>query len=129
LERICNDFFLSVGKVYSLGRHDYGRLGLGSDSDTVGLPTLIPALADVKCVEIACGNCVSYAISDKGKVYSWGMGSSSQLGIGGSADEDPDDVWEPQLMQGKALETRKVILVAGGGQHSALAAKDATGSG
>lgn len=117
-----------AGKVYSLGRHDYGRLGLGSPGNTVGLPTLIPALADVKCVEIACGNCVSYAISDKGKVYSWGMGSSSQLGIGGSADEDPDDVWEPQLMQGKALDTRKVVLVAGGGQHSALAAKDATAS-
>lgn len=100
-------------------------MGLGNGGDTVGTPTPIPALANVKCVEIACGNCVSYAISDEGKVYAWGMGSSSQLGIGGSADEDPEDVWEPQLMQGKALETRKVILVDGGGQHSALAAKDA----
>jgi len=110
------------GVVYSLGRHDYGRLGLGKDCQTLGVPTPIPALEKVKCVEIACGNCVSYAVSEEGNVYSWGMGGN-QLGIGGSADSDPEDVWEPQLMQGKALENKTVVCVSGGGQHSALAAK------
>ncbi|XP_059475502.1 regulator of chromosome condensation isoform X2 [Neocloeon triangulifer] len=108
------------GKVYSFGRHDYGRLGLGKIEDTVKEPTLVGALAGVKCVDIVSGNTTSYAIAEGGKVYSWGMGST-QLGIGG---EEPDDVDEPQLMQGKALEKRFVLSVAAGGQHTALAARD-----
>jgi regulator of chromosome condensation len=107
--------------VYSLGRHDYGRLGLGKEAQTTGVPTLIPALENVKCKEVACGNCSSYAVTEDGRVFSWGMGGT-QLGIGG---EDPEDVLEPTLIQSKSLTDKEVVTIAGGGQHAGLIVRGA----
>ena len=36
-----------------------------------------------------------------GAVYGWGMGTSKQL-----AQREEDDLWEPEVMEGKQLETR-----------------------
>ena len=54
------------GKVYCIGRREYGRLGLGEDSTDVMIPTLIPALKDEKCVEVAAGEAVSFAVTESG---------------------------------------------------------------
>ena len=50
---------------------------------------------------------------------SWGMGTNGQLGHSGD-----EDAWIPVLMEGKQLETRKVVGVSGGGQHTVLIAAD-----
>lgn len=55
--------------MYTLGRKDYGRLGLGENSTDVDEPTVVPKLKDKKCVDIACGSCVSYAVTEEGLFY------------------------------------------------------------
>eukprot|EP00088_Acartia_fossae_P027087 TRINITY_DN27867_c0_g1_i6.p1 TRINITY_DN27867_c0_g1~~TRINITY_DN27867_c0_g1_i6.p1 ORF type:complete len:474 (+),score=126.00 TRINITY_DN27867_c0_g1_i6:60-1424(+) len=104
--------------VKALGRSEYGRLGLGDDCKDAEVPTLINSLAK-GITEVACGSAVSYAVTEDGKCYSWGMGTNGQLGTG-----DEDDVTEPNLMKSKQLENRKVIAVSSGGQHTVLIAKD-----
>ena len=47
------------------------------------------------------------------------MGTNGQLGHG-----DEEDAWEPAEMLGKQLETRNVLGISGGGQHTVLIAKD-----
>lgn len=54
-----------------------------------------------------------------GKVYSWGMGSNQQLGIGSD-----DDQTEPQLLTGVQVKDRAVIKVSSGGQHTLFLAAD-----
>ncbi|XP_054262997.1 regulator of chromosome condensation-like isoform X2 [Macrosteles quadrilineatus] len=106
----------SDGVVYASGRKDYGRLGLGSDCpEVVDKPTVVPGLQGKKCIDIACGTCVSFAVTEDGEVYAWGMGTNGQLGTG-----DEDDHYEPVRMGGKQLEGRKVVAVSGGGQHTVL---------
>jgi len=103
----------------ALGRSEYGRLGLGDGCEDAKIPTLIKSLAkDV--IEVKCGSVVSYAVTEDGKCYSWGMGTNGQLGTG-----EEDDVTEPHLMKSKQLENRHVIAVSSGGQHTVLIAKDA----
>ena len=79
----------------------------------------MPALKDKKCVEVSCGTCVSFAVTEDGECYSWGMGTNGQLGHSGE-----DDAWEPVAMSGKQLETRAVVGVSGGGQHTVMIAKE-----
>ncbi|KAF4529591.1 hypothetical protein B566_EDAN017940 [Ephemera danica] len=107
------------GKVYSLGRHHDGRLGLGVNStNDVVKPTVVPALQDKICTQVECGSTVSFALTDNGKVFSWGFGENLQLGTGEEADQ-----FEPVLVTGKQIEGHKVIAVSSGGQHTMLIAK------
>lgn len=56
-----------TGKAYSLGRAEYGRLGLGEGAEEKSIPTLISRLPVVSSV--ACGASVGYAVSKDGE---WG---------------------------------------------------------
>ncbi|XP_018103719.1 regulator of chromosome condensation isoform X3 [Xenopus laevis] len=107
---ICVD---SEGKAYSLGRAEYGRLGLGENAEEQNEPTPVPNLPKIKSV--ACGASVSYAVSTDGGVFAWGMGTNLQLGTG-----EEEDVWSPEQMTGKQLEDREVLSISGGGQHTVL---------
>uniref|UniRef100_G3W0W5 Regulator of chromosome condensation n=2 Tax=Sarcophilus harrisii TaxID=9305 RepID=G3W0W5_SARHA len=107
---VCLD---SEGKVYSLGRAEYGRLGLGVGAEEKSCPTLIPKLPPVSSV--ACGASVGYAVTKDGRAFAWGMGTNFQLGTG-----EDEDVWSPVVMSGKQLENRVVLSVSSGGQHTVL---------
>uniref|UniRef100_A0A8C5P850 Regulator of chromosome condensation 1 n=1 Tax=Leptobrachium leishanense TaxID=445787 RepID=A0A8C5P850_9ANUR len=111
---VCVD---SDGKAYSLGRSEYGRLGLGEAAEEKSEPTVIPDLP--KIASVACGASVSYAVSRDGHVFSWGMGTNQQLGTG-----EEEDVWSPYEMTGKQLENREVLSVSSGGQHTVLLVKN-----
>ncbi|GAB1603361.1 regulator of chromosome condensation-like isoform X1 [Argonauta hians] len=105
------------GKVYVLGRGEYGRLGLGEDVDMVDKPTVVDSLQD-KIVKISAGGSVSFGISNDGKLYAWGMGTNNQLASGSD-----DDSWFPRQMSGKQLAGRKGIAISGGGQHCVMLCK------
>jgi hypothetical protein len=62
----CLSFYV-VGVIYVLGRKEYGRLGLGEDCDDAKELIPIPALKDKKCVDISCGETVSFAVTDRGE--------------------------------------------------------------
>ena len=107
----------SAGKVYSLGRHDYGVLGLGEGvTAEVHVPTQVRGELETEaCVEIACGTSVSFAVTSTGEAYSWGMGTNLQLSHSGD-----DDALVPTKMIGQQLANRKVVGVSSGGQHTIL---------
>ncbi|XP_054856050.1 regulator of chromosome condensation [Eublepharis macularius] len=111
---VCLD---SEGTVYSLGRADYGMLGLGEGVEEKSTPTAIPGLA--KSSSIACGERVGYAVTEDGRAFAWGMGSNLQLATG-----DEEDAWSPVQMSGQQLENRTILSVTGGGQHTVLLVKD-----
>jgi len=55
------------GKAYSLGRAEYGRLGLGAGAEEKSTPTVIPELPSISSV--ACGASVGYAVSSDGECW------------------------------------------------------------
>ncbi|KAH8866963.1 Regulator of chromosome condensation [Schistosoma japonicum] len=119
----------TLGHVYAVGRPDYGRLGLGCDLNgskiSVNTPTrVLGALSECVCSWIGCGEVCSFAVDTKGHAYAWGMGSNHQLGHGDSED----DCWEPELMVGKQLEDRHVLMIDAGGQHTMMLACSASQS-
>jgi len=101
------------GRVYVMGRSEYGRLGLGENATDKVLPTEVPNISSVHTV--ATGSSTSFAITSNGQLYSWGMGDTLQLGNG-----EETDVWVPQIVTGKKLESKKVLSVSAGGQHTAI---------
>nr|XP_018916579.1 PREDICTED: regulator of chromosome condensation isoform X2 [Bemisia tabaci] len=107
------------GVTYAIGRKEYGRLGLGDIDEDALVPTVIPTLKDKNVVNIASGSAVSFAVSDDGEVWGWGMGTNNQLGTG-----DDEDLLIPTKISGKQLETRSVLQVSAGGQHTVLLAKN-----
>uniref|UniRef100_A0A1A7YUB5 Regulator of chromosome condensation 1 n=1 Tax=Iconisemion striatum TaxID=60296 RepID=A0A1A7YUB5_9TELE len=111
---LCLD---SEGHVYSLGRAEYGRLGLGQGAEEKSDPTPVAGLESARGV--SCGASVSYAVTKEGSVYAWGMGTNLQLGTGEEEDE-----WSPVKMTGKQLENREVLMASSGGQHTVLLVKD-----
>lgn len=106
------------GSVYAMGRRDYGRLGLGPDCTEQETPRKVPGLPP--CVDISCGDSVSFAVTAEGRVFSWGLGDNLQLGHG----DDSEDVHEPKVMTGKLISSKKALLVSGGGQHALILAID-----
>ncbi|XP_013116420.2 regulator of chromosome condensation [Stomoxys calcitrans] len=107
------------GSVLVIGRKDYGRLGLGTVADDVTQLKPITALKGKKVVSVSCGEAQSFALTDDGKLYSWGMGSNHQLGTGSE-----DDVLEPALIVSKQTEGKRIIRASSGGQHSIFLVED-----
>ncbi|XP_055641680.1 regulator of chromosome condensation [Toxorhynchites rutilus septentrionalis] len=100
-------------KVYVIGRKEYGRLGLGNVTADASTVSLVETLADKNIVEISCGESTSFAVTNKGEVYAWGMGSNQQLGTGSE-----DDEYKPVQIVSKQVQGKKVLKVSSGGQHS-----------
>lgn len=101
-------------KVYSIGRKEYGRLGLGDGvADDVIELTLITELEDKNIVHVACGAEITQALSKDGKLYVWGSGTSSTLGTG-----DEDDVTTPKLLVSAQVKDKVILAASSGGQHS-----------
>lgn len=58
-----------LGKVYSLGRSDYGRLGLGKEAkEEKSAPMLVSGIETTS--DVACGASVSFAVTREGEVAS-----------------------------------------------------------
>ena len=100
------------GRVFTMGRKEYGRLGLGKDAAEPNQPAEVRPLKNVSSV--ACGGSCSFAVTNAGKAYSWGFGTNLQTGTG------EEDTWTPTEMTGKHLEGKRVLSSSSGGQHTAM---------
>lgn len=69
----------SDGNVYAWGNNEAGQLGTSS-GDTLSTPTLVAGLQGKSIVAVAAGHRFSLALSEGGKVYSFGLNDKLQLG-------------------------------------------------
>ncbi|TLD29195.1 hypothetical protein PspLS_03909 [Pyricularia sp. CBS 133598] len=116
------------GRLLVWGRIDGHQTGLPFDSFTeenaiyddykkpriLKTPTVIEGLP--KIVSVAAGTDNSFAITEDGKVYSWGFSINYQTGQGTS-----DDVEAPTLIDNTAVRDRNITYAGAGGQYSVLA--------
>lgn len=104
-------FLTRTGKVFAAGRHDYGMLGLGKVDKEVCPAKQVNSLTN-PIVDISAGINTSFAVSDEGKLYSWGMGGIN-LGLQSEVDlETPKEV--------TSLEGKKVVSISAGGSFTSF---------
>ena len=70
----------SNGNVYAWGNNEYGQLGIDNGGLSLSSPTLVTELADKSIIAVAAGQRFSLALSENGRVYSFGLNDKLQLG-------------------------------------------------
>jgi E3 ubiquitin-protein ligase HERC2 len=98
-----------VGVVWAWGDNEYGKLGLGPNSDKVKATPQKVDLQGVKVVKVTCGGHVSIAMTTDGQVYTWGRGEGNMLGHGNEENRP-----FPHLVQGLSrVEVRDIAIGKG----------------
>jgi hypothetical protein len=72
----------SNGKVYAWGCNRFGQIGNECDNEYQLKPIKIEKFEEKTIVAISCGFYHSLALTENGRVYSWGNNYRKQLGIG-----------------------------------------------
>uniref|UniRef100_A0A7S3G3L6 RCC1-like domain-containing protein n=1 Tax=Palpitomonas bilix TaxID=652834 RepID=A0A7S3G3L6_9EUKA len=67
---------LQNGSLMGWGSNADSQLGLRDRTPSM-YPTLIPDLEDIKIIEVACGQHITMAIADDGKVFAWGQANTT----------------------------------------------------
>lgn len=115
----CHTLLLDdEGKVYSWGSNMFGQLGRDS-GDYSHEPQLVEGLEDAFVTQIGCGDYFSAALTDKGKLYTWGYGLSGALGHG-----DTENRTLPKLVA--TLRDESVELLAVGSFHIIVSLKNSS---
>ncbi|KAJ2161284.1 hypothetical protein GGF46_001626 [Coemansia sp. RSA 552] len=76
-----------AGTVFVFGNGDCGQLGLGEDMLERKKPFAVPALADEAVVDVVSGGMHTLALTDAGRLWSWGCNDQKVLGRGGDEFE------------------------------------------
>lgn len=79
---IAND-----GTLYAWGLNHHGQLGLGTTGGQRTLPEVVNFAFNGNIVDLATDSHV-LVLTDQGYVYSWGLNSNGQLGVGGTDDSN-----------------------------------------
>ncbi|ELR21936.1 regulator of chromosome condensation (RCC1) repeat domain containing protein [Acanthamoeba castellanii str. Neff] len=103
---------LTSGRLYTWGRNDYGRCGLG-DTKHRAVPTRVPDLGRVVKVRGGAGH--TLAVTADGTAVAFGKNYLGQLGVG-----DDDDRYYPHRLQ---LDDKPAASCSGGGNFSAIVAQ------
>ena len=99
-----------LGKLYTWGSGDYGRLGHG-DNLNQKIPKAVDILRDKDIRKFVCGARHCVALGSDGTVYSWGYGGDGQLGHG-------DFQIQTMPMVIKAVSGEGVIDISCGDKHT-----------
>jgi len=116
------------GKVYAWGSNRFGQLGY-NNSNSVGkddrfIPRKVEELKRMFVVKVASGLRHSVALSEEGKVFTFGDNSSGQLGIPGSSSGN-GKVYRVNLLWDAVPSKRGIEIAAG--EHSTLVLTEPTG--
>ena len=98
------------GRVFSWGEGQDGRLGHG-DYESSSVPRCVSGLHGVRVCAISSVWEHTLALSDSGRVYSWGLGLCGQLGHG----DEEENVIAPKLVEG--LQGALIGSVVAGAHH------------
>ena len=66
----CCIFVRFLGKIWSWGDGDYGKLGRGG-SDSCKSPKLVEKFQDEHVIKVLCGSQVSLVLTQEGNVWTW----------------------------------------------------------
>ncbi|OMO88986.1 Regulator of chromosome condensation, RCC1 [Corchorus olitorius] len=116
----CGGFFTMAltgeGQLWNWGANSNYELGRG---DKVGgwKPKPIPTLESTRIIQIVGGGYHSLALTDEGKVLSWGHGAHGQLGHSSIENQKV-----PVMIE--ALADKRVVHIACGGSTSAAITDD-----
>ncbi len=108
----------SDGTVYAWGRNNMGQLGDNTfdDSRKPVAVNLSAIPSGEKVIAIAAGgDLFSMALTDKGKVYTWGYNGAGQLGIGTS--ENSGFPIPHAVSTSDALAGKKIVAIAADYNH------------
>ncbi|KAK9131615.1 hypothetical protein Scep_011143 [Stephania cephalantha] len=111
----CGGFFTMAitedGKLWNWGANSNYELGRGN---AVGgwKPQPVTSLTDFRVIQIASGGFHSLALTDGGKVFSWGHGGHGQLGHSSLENQKV-----PKMIE--ALAEECIVYIACGGSSSA----------
>uniref|UniRef100_A0A7M4FZI6 HECT and RLD domain containing E3 ubiquitin protein ligase family member 6 n=1 Tax=Crocodylus porosus TaxID=8502 RepID=A0A7M4FZI6_CROPO len=100
------------GKVFSWGAGSEGQLGTGEFKEQSFIPKKIDVLLNHRVLQVTCGHYHSLALTQDGRVFSWGQNSHGQLGLG---KEFPSQASPQQVA---SLNGIPLAQVAAGGAHS-----------
>ncbi|XP_046900656.1 probable E3 ubiquitin-protein ligase HERC6 isoform X3 [Hypomesus transpacificus] len=104
---------LSSGSVLSWGAGGAGQLGIDTSAPpSAPRPRPVPFPDRIQVVQVACGDAHSLALTSGGDVYSWGLNSHGQLGLGKGVS------LQPYPTQVRSLTGVPVTQVAAGGTHT-----------
>lgn len=118
------------GTVYVWGNGQQAQLGrrIIERRKVNGLSPERLALRRIKL--IGCGSYHSFAVSESGVVYAWGLNSMRQTGVSEEMGGDEDIIWTPtevQALSRKRLgKGRRVVQISGGEHHTLFLLNDGT---
>lgn len=94
------------GGLFTWGAGMYGQLGHGRKSNEM-LPLKVFELMGSKLIQVSCGRCHTIAVSRGGRVFSFGLNCSGQLGVGSTVSK-----FLPVTVRGPwgEVETKEIIL-------------------
>ncbi len=84
----------------------FAHIGILQASVFVFTPRRVSALAAVRIVDVACGEAHTLALDDAGALYSFGKGSSGQLGTGLVSDS----MWPVRVDVSVIRKSRQCVL-------------------
>jgi len=103
----------ATGELLTCGSNEFGQCGNGKSGE--GIAEVLPVRPDdtmgVRFIDIGCGLDHSMALTEDGRIYSWGYGTEGQLGHGTF-----DMEIRPRIID--SLLPYRVASIAGGGDDS-----------
>ncbi|CAL9191540.1 unnamed protein product [Musa hybrid cultivar] len=105
----------SDGRLYGWGWNKFGQLGVGDNDDHCS-PVQVKLPEEQKVKQISCGWRHTLALTERGNVFSWGRGTSGQLGHGDILDRNTPKMMEVISKDGlgcKQIESSKVAPSSG----------------
>ncbi|XP_053656364.1 uncharacterized protein ca isoform X2 [Cherax quadricarinatus] len=107
---------LTDNGIYGWGSNKYGQVGTGG-TGRHPRPTLLTSLEGKGIISVACGQFHSLAVSEDGKLYTWGWGVHGQLG-----NNNVEDCLVPTIVE--RLAKKHIVFADGGYAHSVAMASN-----